>query len=85
MVVTNSAGWSECSVWLLQRETTQDGVLGMVVTERDNAGWSKCLVWLLQRETTQDGVSAWYGYRERESAGWSARYGCDRERLCTME
>jgi hypothetical protein len=53
MVVTETdcARWSECWVWLLQRETAQDGVS----TQYD-----------CDRETAQDGVSAQYGCdRER--------------------
>ena len=59
VTVTDSAGWSECSVWLWQRETAQDGVSAQC-GDRDSAEWSECSVWLLQRETAQDGVSAWY-------------------------
>jgi hypothetical protein len=50
MIVTerDSAGWSECSVCLLQRETVQDGVSAQYGCdrERDSAGWSECWVWL---------------------------------------
>jgi hypothetical protein len=37
MVVTegDSTGWSECTVWLLQRETAQDGVHAQYGCYRD--------------------------------------------------
>ena len=73
------SAWYGCERERLRR---REGVLVMVVTERDCTGWSECLVWLLQRETAQDGVSAWHGcYRER----LRRMNGSDRERQRRME